>query len=67
MHASWLSSTLHNEMLMLLTRLDFQQATYSILTEEVLKERQGEAVDQVTALLGISDGDAEHILRQYKW
>lgn len=43
------------------------QATYDILTEAVLRERQAEAVEQVTALLGISDGDAEHILRQYKW
>lgn len=43
------------------------QALYGILTEDGLRERQTEAVEQVSALLGIPEDDAEHLLRQFKW
>lgn len=45
----------------------FAQVPYKILTEAHLKERQSEAVEQVTGLLGIPESHAEHILRLFKW
>ena len=43
------------------------QTKYIVFSEGKLKERQDEAISQVTGVLGIAPGEAARVLRQYKW
>ncbi len=43
------------------------QTVYEVLNERQLRERQAEALEAVTSVTGIPEGEAVRVLRHFKW